>query len=72
MTSKEYEQIVRIEVNNGYTVLRVIDVEGYKCAVIAEHQNYVEVVPFDENKIYPRQYAVLEWNFLREQSVKDE
>jgi hypothetical protein len=65
MTSKEYEQILKIEVNYGYAVLRIIDVEGYKCAVIAEGEGLVEVVPFDENKIYPRQQAVLEWTFKR-------
>jgi len=66
MTKKELEQINKIE-NAGNVVFRVIEVEGFKCAVVDEMngKNVVEVIPFNENKIYPKQYAVLEWAFVR-------
>jgi hypothetical protein len=66
MTKKELEQITKIE-NSGNVVFRVIEVEGFKCAVIDEMngKNVVQVIPFNENMIYPKQYAVLEWSFVR-------
>ena len=65
MTKKELEQVNKIK-GYGYTILKVIDVEGYKCAVVAEikSKNCVRVIPFDENKIYPLQYAMLDWKFI--------
>lgn len=66
MTKKELEQVNKIE-NSGNVVFRVIEVEGFKCAVIDEinGKNVVEVIPFNEHRIYPKQYAVLEWSFVR-------
>lgn len=62
MTSKELEQIIKIE--KSYNVSQTIEVDGYRCAVIAYHVDYVEVIPFDENTIYPKQRAYLKWSFV--------
>jgi hypothetical protein len=65
LTNKEHEQFLKIKLNYGYTVLRIIEVQSYKCAVVAEYRNYVKVIPFDENQVYPLQHAALEWTFKR-------
>lgn len=66
MTKKELEQVNKIE-NAGDVVFAIIEVEGYKCAVIdrINDKGLVEVIPFNEQRIYPKQFAVLEWSFVR-------
>jgi ATP-dependent 26S proteasome regulatory subunit len=64
LSNEELEQIKKIK-KLGYIISDIIEIEGYKCAVVGvlNSKNCIEVIPFNEHRIYPKQLAVMEWTW---------